>query len=69
MSINVALVPYLLLFTAVLPAILAIRLAHRQNRSLLTSGVVTLILGFTFIGGWVYLGAMNLFNPKNVKAH
>jgi hypothetical protein len=31
---------------------------------MLISGLVTFFLGFTWIGGWVYLGCMNLFKPK-----
>lgn len=66
MDINVAMVPYILILTAVLPAIFAIRLAKKQERSMLTSGVVTFALGFTWIGGWIYLGVMNFKQP--VKA-
>lgn len=67
MNIDVAIVPYILLVMAVLPAILAIRLAKKQNRSMLTSGVVTFALGFTWIGGWIYLGIMNLKQPKQAS--
>lgn len=65
MNINVAMVPYILIFTSVLPALLAIRLAKKQERSKLTSGVVTFVLGFTYIGGWIYLAVMNLVEPYN----
>ncbi len=66
MDINVAMVPYILVLTAVLPALFAIRLAKKQERSMLTSGVVTFALGFTWIGGWIYLGIMNFKQPKHV---
>jgi hypothetical protein len=66
MNINVAIVPYILIFTAVLPALFAVRLAKKQERSMLTSGVVTFALGFTWIGGWIYLGIMNFKQPKQV---
>lgn len=64
MEINIAMVPYILIFTSVIPALLAMRLAKKQRRSMLTSGVVTLFLGLTWIGGWIYLGIMNLLAPK-----
>lgn len=54
MNIDVAMAPYILILTAVLPALFAIRLAKTQERSMLTSGVVTFALGFTWIGGWIY---------------
>jgi heme/copper-type cytochrome/quinol oxidase subunit 3 len=63
MDINVAMVPYILILTGVLPALFAIRLAKKQQRSMLTSGVVTFALGFTWIGGWIYLGIMNFKKP------
>ncbi|MCG7570534.1 hypothetical protein MHM89_11380 [Pseudoalteromonas sp. CNC9-20] len=55
---------YILFFTSLLPALLAVRLAIKQNRSKLTSGLVAFILGFTLIGGWAYLAVMNLLEPK-----
>lgn len=67
MNINIAMVPYILLITAVLPALFAIRLAKKQERSMLTSGVVTFALGLTWIGGWIYLGIMNFKQPKQVS--
>ncbi len=66
MKISVALVPYILLLTAVLPASFAIFLAKKQGRSMLISGVVTFALGFTWIGGWIYLGVMNFKQPKQI---
>ena len=66
MDINVAMVPYLLILTAVLPTLFAIRLAKKQDRSMATSGVVTFALGFTLFGGWIYLGFMNFKQPKQV---
>ncbi|MBM7074106.1 hypothetical protein JQC92_19055 [Shewanella sp. 202IG2-18] len=64
MNISMSLMPYILLITGVIPALFAMRLAKKQNRSVLTSGVVTFALGVTWIGGWVYLAIMNLFAPK-----
>ena len=64
MSIGGDVLVYVLLLTAVAPAILAIRLAAKQNRSRLTSAVVTFVLGFTWAGGWIYLAIMNLMQPK-----
>jgi hypothetical protein len=66
MNINVAMVPYILILTCVLPALFAIRLAKKQERSMLTSGVVTFALGFTWIGGWIYLAIMNFKKPVQV---
>ena len=66
MDINVTIVPYILFLTAFLPALFAIRLAKKQGRSMLTSGVVTFALGFTWIGGWIYLGIMNFKQPVQV---
>ncbi len=66
MNIDVAMAPYILILTAVLPALFAIRLAKKQERSMLTSGVVTFALGFTWIGGWIYLGIMNFKQPIKV---
>jgi hypothetical protein len=66
MDINVAMVPYILILMAVLPTLFAIRLAKKQERSMLTSGVVTFALGFTWIGGWIYLGVMNFKQPVQV---
>ncbi|MFS1524580.1 hypothetical protein ACL7TT_10770 [Microbulbifer sp. 2304DJ12-6] len=45
MNINITLMPYILLVTAVIPALFAIRLAKKQNRSMLTSGAVTFFWG------------------------
>jgi len=64
MNFSAGILPYILIFTAIVPALLAIRLAKKQNRSRLTSGVVTFALGFTWIGGWIYLAIMNLLQPK-----
>jgi hypothetical protein len=58
--------PYILVLTSVLPAIFAIRLAKKQERSMFTSGVVTFALGFTLIGGWIYLAIMNLTRSEQV---
>jgi hypothetical protein len=66
MNINVAMVPYILVLTAVLPALFAILLAKKQGRSMLTSGVLTFALGFTWVGGWIYLGIMNFKKPIQV---
>jgi len=64
MSISIEMLPFVLIITAVVPALLAIRLAKKQHRSKLTSGVVTFVLGFTWVGGWIYLAIMNLLQPK-----
>jgi hypothetical protein len=65
MNISVGFLPYILVFTAVLPAIFAVSLASKQNRSRLTSGVVTFALVYsTWIGGWIHLAIMNLLQPK-----
>lgn len=64
MSISANTLYYLLIFTAILPAILAIRLAKKQNRSKLTSGLITFVFGLSLIGGWIYLAIMNLVPPK-----
>ncbi|RYV01828.1 hypothetical protein SOPP22_15855 [Shewanella sp. OPT22] len=67
MNISMSLMPYILLITGVLPALFAMRLAAKQNRSVLTSGVVTFVLGFSWVGGWIYLAIMNLLAPKPVE--
>jgi len=54
----------ILICITLLPSLLAMRLAKKQNRSVLTSGIVTFILGLTVIGGWLYLAIMNLYAPK-----
>ena len=54
----------LFIFNTVVPALLACYLAKKQSQSILVSGFVTFALGFTFIGGWIYLGLMNIFKPK-----
>ncbi|MBO9491794.1 hypothetical protein J7384_15650 [Endozoicomonas sp. G2_1] len=64
MDINVSMVPYLFIFFAIIPALLAVRLAKKQKRSALTSGVLCFVLGFTGFGGWLYLAIMNLLAPK-----
>ncbi|MDP5208451.1 hypothetical protein [Microbulbifer sp. 2205BS26-8] len=66
MNISISLMPYILLVTAVVPTLFAIRLAKKQNRSMLTSGAVTFCLGFTWIGGWIYLAVMNLMRPQQL---
>ncbi|WP_133407464.1 hypothetical protein [Parashewanella tropica] len=67
MNINITLLPYLLIFTSLIPALLAIRLAKKQKRSAMTSGAVTFAFGFTWIGGWLYLAVMNFLPPKRVE--
>lgn len=67
MNIDVGMVPFIAMLTAILPAIFAIRLANKQERSMLTSGAVTFALGlFTWIGGWIYLFVMNFKQPVKV---
>ena len=56
---------FFLCFTTVFPAILAVRLAAQQNRSKLVSSIITFVLGFTLIGGWLYLGLLNLLSPRS----
>ncbi|MBU2978532.1 hypothetical protein [Alteromonas sp. C1M14] len=65
MQINV-MIPYILVFTAVLPALFAARLARQQERSMLVSSVFSFALGFTLLGGWIYLGIMNFKQPVKV---
>lgn len=65
MNIDASIVKYLYIITAIIPALLAMRLAKKQKRSILTSGIVTFFLGLTFIGGWIYLAIMNLLAPKS----
>jgi hypothetical protein len=33
---------------------------------MLTSGLVTFVLGFTWISGWIFLGIMNFKQPVQV---
>ena len=65
MNISANFVYIILIFSSLIPALLSLRLAAKQNRSKLVSALVTCVLGFTFIGGWIYLAVMNLVNPKN----
>lgn len=65
MNINVNMAMLLPLFFAVIPAILAIYLAHKQKRSKLIAGLATFFLGFfTWVGGWILLGIMNFLEAK-----
>jgi hypothetical protein len=43
MNIDVTVVPYILLFTAVIPALLAIWLEKKQGRPFITRGIITLV--------------------------
>ena len=69
MNIDASLMPNILIFTALIPALLAARLAKKQERSVLTSFIVTFAFGFTMIGGWLYLAIMNLVKPKQSIAN
>ena len=69
MNINASLVPYILIFTALIPALLAARLAKKQGRSVLTSFIITFAFGFTMIGGWLYLAVMNIIKPKQTMVN
>ncbi|MDO6548695.1 hypothetical protein [Pseudoalteromonas carrageenovora] len=68
MNISANFIYIILIFSSLIPALLSLRLAAKQNRSKLVSALVTFVLGFTFIGGWIYLAVMNLVNPKNKDA-
>jgi hypothetical protein len=65
MNISLSVIPYILFFVCVVPAILAVYLAGKQGRSKILSGLITFMLGLlTWVGGWLYLGLMNLVKPK-----
>mgnify|MGYP000373219242 FL=1 len=68
MNISANFIYIILIFSSLIPALLSVRLAAKQNRSKLVSAFVTFALGFTFIGGWIHLAVMNLVNPKNIEA-
>lgn len=68
MNINVALVPYILLFTSIVPALLAFWVSKKQGRSTVTCSAVALFLGLSWIGGWIYLAVLTLLAPKPVKS-
>jgi len=64
MNINIGIVPYILVFTAVIPALLAFLVAKKQGRSTVACPAVALVLGLSWIGGWLYLAVLTLLAPK-----
>ncbi|NMP15451.1 hypothetical protein [Thalassotalea sp. Y01] len=64
MEFNAADAPYIMLFSAVIPALLAVYQAKIRGRSKLISGMATFALGFTFIGGWLYLATLMFSKEK-----
>jgi len=67
LNIPFNLAPILFLFIFVLPTVLAVMLAKKQDRSKSITALVAFFLGFTFIGSWLYLGALYIGAPQTGK--
>jgi hypothetical protein len=66
MNITEVYAPVILFFIALLPAILAYRIAKQQGRSKLGATLITFFLGiFTLVGSWIYLAI--IYNTSVAK--
>ena len=66
MNINIGLAPYILIFTSIIPALLAFWVAKKQGRSAVACSAVALVLGLSWVAGWLYLAVLTLLAPKQV---